>query len=285
MVVDPAQATDAFILLAQGAAASAAAAKAGAGAATTAAATAAAGDTFKDLLQQVQAVQVSVLALPTTVLKDPAVKSALTSLQAFSSSLQGAEVQALKTIESVPVFKQLQSELAVLAKALEPYKQAAAVKLNVEYLVTQLPAPMQMAEKELEKLVAGISEVIHIVSHDGDKDLFNGYPFNKDALAVCLACVCVQVSVSSGAWNLGQDVWRGVCSAAISHGADQMCVCACVRVCGVFGGSCGWRPSWRTLLSHTLTTRRLTLPEDTIRKLLSASMPNDGRSSLGAPHS
>ena len=238
MVLDPAQATDAFIGLAQGAAASAAAAKAGAGAATTAAATAAAGDTFKDLLQQLQAVQVSVLALPTTVLKDPAVKSALTSLQAFSSSLQGAEVLALKSIESVPIWKLLQSELAVLAKALEPYKQAAAAKLNVGYLVTQLPAPLQMAEKELEKLLAGISEVIHIVSHDGDKDLFNGYPFNKDALAVCFVCVCVQVCVSLGALELGQDLWRGVCSAGMSLGADKMCVRACVRMCecGVWGG-------------------------------------------------
>ena len=151
MVLDPAQATDAFIGLAQGAAASAAAAKAGAGAATTAAATAAAGDTFKDLLQQLQAVQVSVLALPTTVLKDPAVKSALTSLQAFSSSLQGAEVLALKSIESVPIWKLLQSELAVLAKALEPYKQAAAAKLNVAYLVTQLEATASTSETQMAR--------------------------------------------------------------------------------------------------------------------------------------
>jgi len=182
-----------------------AAAKGTSGAAATAAgaagaAGAAAGDgsslTFKDLVQQLQAVQASVLALPAVVLKDPAVKSALASLQAFSSSLQRAEVQAVKSIESVPVVKQLQSELAVLAKALEPYKQAAAANLNVANLVKQLPAPLQTVEKEVEKLAAGVSELIHIISHDGDKDLFNGYPFNKDALALWFASVFAYSSVA-----------------------------------------------------------------------------------------
>jgi hypothetical protein len=173
----------------------------------TGAATAAAGDTltFKNLQQQVQAVQVSVLALPATVLQE----STLASLRAFSSAgaasaagksrladqipilrgrsdpdtaqqrlmrqtltpdaatgsgrrvqwtvsatqrsftihdspasltgstivmLEGAEAQALKSIESVPIVKQLQSDLTGLAKALEPYKQAAAAKLNVDRL-------------------------------------------------------------------------------------------------------------------------------------------------------
>lgn len=98
--------------------------------------------------------------------------------------IQGAEVQAVKAIESIPVVKQIQGELTVLAKALQPYTQAASAKMNVEALVKQLPAPMQAVEKELEKMVKGVAEIIHIISRDGDNDLFNGYPFNAQALAV-----------------------------------------------------------------------------------------------------
>ena len=113
-----------------------------------------AGYTFEDLLQQVQAVQSSVLVLPAIVLKDPAVKSALASLQAFRSSLQGAEGQAVKSIDSVPIVrsvfcKQLQSKLTLLAKALDPYKQAEAAKLNVAYLVTQLEATTSTSETQM----------------------------------------------------------------------------------------------------------------------------------------
>jgi len=115
-----------------------------------------AGYTFEDLLQQVQAVQSSVLDLPAIVLKDPAIKSALASLQAFSSSLQDAEMQAVKRSDSVPIVKtvfckQLQSKLTLLAKALEPYKQAAAAKLNVAYLVTQLEATASTSETQMAR--------------------------------------------------------------------------------------------------------------------------------------
>jgi hypothetical protein len=119
-----------------------------------------AGYTFEDLLQQVQAVQSSVLALPAIVLKDPEVKSELASLQAFSSSLQGADVQAVKSIDSVPIVqtvfcKQLQSKLTLLAKALEPYKQAAAATLNVAYLVTQLEATTITSETQTAQGASG----------------------------------------------------------------------------------------------------------------------------------
>ena len=34
------------------------------------------------------------------------------------------------------------------------------------------------------KVAQGVAEIIHIISRDGDKDLFNGYPFNPQALVV-----------------------------------------------------------------------------------------------------
>ena len=126
----------------------------------------------------------AVQALPAVILKDPAVKSALLAVQAFAGSVQGAEAQAVKAIESIPVVKQLQAELSVLAKVLQPYAQAASAKMNVEALVKQLPLPMQVVEKEMVKMAQGVAEVIHIISRDGDKDLFNGYPFNPQALVV-----------------------------------------------------------------------------------------------------
>ena len=109
---------------------------------------------------------------------------ALLAVQAFAGSVQGAEAQAVKAIESIPVVKQLQAELSVLAKVLQPYAQAASAKMNVEALVKQLPLPMQVVEKEMVKMAQGVAEVIHIISRDGDKDLFNGYPFNPQALVV-----------------------------------------------------------------------------------------------------
>jgi len=132
----------------------------------------------------VQGVLTAVQALPAVILKDPAVKSALLAVQAFAGSVQGAEAQAVKAIESIPVVKQLQAELSVLAKVLQPYAQAASAKMNVEALVKQLPLPMQVVEKEMVKMAQGVAEVIHIISRDGDKDLFNGYPFNPQALVV-----------------------------------------------------------------------------------------------------
>ena len=93
----------------------------------------------------------AVQALPAVILKDPAVKSALLAVQAFAGSVQGAEAQAVKAIESIPVVKQLQAELSVLAKVLQPYAQAVSAKMNVEALVKQLPLPMQVVEKEMVK--------------------------------------------------------------------------------------------------------------------------------------
>jgi hypothetical protein len=51
----------------------------------------------------------------------------------MSGSMEGLEAQALKSTESVPL-TQLQSDLTGLAKALEPYRQAAAAKINVDHL-------------------------------------------------------------------------------------------------------------------------------------------------------
>ena len=73
------------------------------------------------------------------------------AVQAFAGSVQGAEAQAVKAIESIPVVKQLQAELSVLAKVLQPYAQAVSAKMNVEALVKQLPLPMQVVEKEMVK--------------------------------------------------------------------------------------------------------------------------------------
>jgi len=132
----------------------------------------------------VQGVLTAVQALPAVILKDPAVKSALLAVQAFAGTVQGAEAQAVKAIENIPVVKQLRVELSVLAKVLQPYAQAASAKMNVEALVKQLPLPMQVVEKEMVKMAQGVAEIIHIISRDGDKDLFNGYPFNPQALVV-----------------------------------------------------------------------------------------------------
>jgi len=186
MVVDPAQATDAFIALGAAAATTKAAAGATVGAATAAAASAGGAQaTFADdVLRQLQAVQAQVLVLPAVVLKDPIVKAALSSVQSFAGSIQGAEAKVLQTIDGIPAVKQLQAELTVLAKALEPYKQAAAAKLDIESLIKQLPPPLQAVEKEIEKAAKMIAEIITVISRDGDKDLFNGYPFNPQALMV-----------------------------------------------------------------------------------------------------
>lgn len=207
MHIDPAQATDAFMALGAAAAtasvataktAAAAYAVGGAAKATAAGATAAqsAGLSFDSLLEQVQSIQALVFALPAVVLKDPAVKSALASVQAVASSLQGAEVKAVKSIENLPAIKQLQAELNVLAKVLAPYEQAAAAKLNVEALMKQLPAPLQIVEKELEKMGKLVVQAITIISRDSDKDLFNGYPFNPQALLLWFTSLVAYSSVA-----------------------------------------------------------------------------------------
>jgi hypothetical protein len=167
--------------------AAAAAAAAGAAGAT---ATAGTPDALSvaDLLKQLQDVQAAVRTLPAVVLKDPAVKSALASLQAIASSIQGEETKAMKSLESIPAVKQLQAELTVLAKALDGYKQAATAKLSVEALVKQLPAPLQTVEKLMESAAKDFAAFITIISRDGDKDLFNGYPFNPQALMVRTPC-------------------------------------------------------------------------------------------------
>ena len=204
MVVDPAQATDAFIALGAAAATTKAAAGATAGAAAATAASAGAqAAPVDEVLRQLQAVQAQVLALPAVVLKDPAVKVALSSVQSFAGSVQGAEAKVLQSIEGIPAVKQLQAELTVLAKALEPYKQAASAKLNIESMIKQLPPPLQAVEKEIEKAAKMIAEIITVISRDGDKDLFNGYPFNPQALMVSgSACHCCGGAVSTACVRL-----------------------------------------------------------------------------------
>ena len=195
-MVDPAQATDAFIALAAGAAtagaATAGAAKTGAAAATAAAAAAAVDQsdlTVDSLLKQVQLLQSATMALPAIVLKDPSIKSAIASVQASAAYLQGVEVAVVKSVESIPAVKQLQGEVTMLAKALEPYLQPAS-------LVKQLPQPLQIVEKEMEKIAMQIGEAIAIISRDGDQDLFNGYPFNAPALVFWFTSVVAYSSVA-----------------------------------------------------------------------------------------
>ena len=165
MMVDPQQATDAFLALSQAAAtaggAAAAAKASGAAAASQAAGTASAkasaaasaaavgagGLSVESLLKQLAGVQAAISALPAVVLKDPAIKSALASLQGIAGALQGEEAKVIKTLQSIPQVKQLQGELIALAKTLEGYKQAASAQLSVETLIRQLPAPLQTIEK------------------------------------------------------------------------------------------------------------------------------------------
>ena len=214
MMVDPQQATDAFLALSQAAAtaggAAAAAKASGAAAASQAAGTASAkasaaasaaavgagGLSVESLLKQLAGVQAAISALPAVVLKDPAIKSALASLQGIAGALQGEEAKVIKTLQSIPQVKQLQGELTALAKTLEGYKQAASARLSVETLIRQLPAPLQTIEKMAEKMLQDLAAVVTVISRDSDKELFNGYPFNPQALVLWAASVCAYSSVA-----------------------------------------------------------------------------------------
>ena len=214
MMVDPQQATDAFLALSQAAAtaggAAAAAKASGAAAASQAAGTASAkasaaasaaavgagGLSVESLLKQLAGVQAAISALPAVVLKDPAIKSALASLQGIAGALQGEEAKVIKTLQSIPQVKQLQGELTALAKTLEGYKQAASARLSVETLIRQLPAPLQTIEKMAEKMLQDLAAVVTVISRDSDKELFNGYPFNPQALVLWAASVFAYSSVA-----------------------------------------------------------------------------------------
>ena len=90
--------------------------------------TAGSGETDQDdllvdsLLQEVECVQSTVLALPRIVLQDPAVRSALTSLNesaALASLVQTPDCGV--TAAMAPAIAQIKDEMAAVANAVEPY--------------------------------------------------------------------------------------------------------------------------------------------------------------------
>eukprot|EP00286_Rhodomonas_abbreviata_P019417 CAMPEP_0181298536 /NCGR_PEP_ID=MMETSP1101-20121128/5836_1 /TAXON_ID=46948 /ORGANISM="Rhodomonas abbreviata, Strain Caron Lab Isolate" /LENGTH=964 /DNA_ID=CAMNT_0023403567 /DNA_START=29 /DNA_END=2920 /DNA_ORIENTATION=+ len=134
----------------------------------------------------------TILALPAAALKTPEVASALKAVNAFLAQSGLAKAPAL-----------LQKQLQPLQAALKPYAsyaETARASLTLDRVLSFLPPQVQQAEKAAEKAAAPFvkyaSNAIRVISHDNDKDLFNGYPFNPKALALWAGSVFAFSSIA-----------------------------------------------------------------------------------------
>lgn len=143
-----------------------------------------------DLIAELVRLKATLLALPASILKLPEVTSALKAVNTFLYQ-SGISKQAAM----------LQNQLKPLQSVLTSYSSAIKASVSVDKVLALLPPQVLQAEKAAEKTAAptlkAIANAIHVISGDTDKDLFNGYPFNPQALALWAASV---VGFSSISW-------------------------------------------------------------------------------------
>lgn len=137
-----------------------------------------------------------------------AVRSTITSTpsaqaDALSLGLNAVNDQANPVLNAI--YQSSQSVVQVLTKASNSLPKISLP--DGQDIMKSLPPPVLAAEKSLEVALkplisfitpyaAALATFIHVISHDSNNDLFDGYPFNAPALVMWAASVYVFSSIA-----------------------------------------------------------------------------------------